>query len=82
MKKVTEIIFEVEETLVVRQPETSFIAFCSDCEMPVEMISPRVCVELTDYTEREIFRLIEAGKIHFVETDKIFVCRRSLTRNK
>lgn len=43
------------------------------------MTTPQVAAILTQFTEREIFRLIETGKVHFVETDKVLVCLKSLT---
>jgi hypothetical protein len=35
---------------------------------------------LSGIGERAIFRLIEAGAIHFVEAERAFVCRNSLAR--
>lgn len=38
------------------------------------MIAPRAIAVLSGKTEREIFRLIEAGEIYFVEADRVWVC--------
>lgn len=34
---------------------------------------------LADSTERESYRLVESGEIHFIETDRILICLNSLT---
>ena len=46
----------------------------------VEMAAPLVAAILTHTTEREIYRLVETGKIHFVETDRVLICLKSLTK--
>jgi len=43
------------------------------------MTAPQVAAILTRTTEREIYRLVETGKVHFVETDRVLVCLKSLT---
>ena len=78
MKRKAEITFEVEETIVVRQTEQIVTAFCPRCQTLVEMMTPQAAA-LYGFTEREIFRLIENGLIHFMEAERIFVCRNSLT---
>jgi hypothetical protein len=78
MKQKTEITFEVEETIVLLQSASKFEAFCSHCLSPVEMLTPRAAAALVGLSEREIFRLIEAGKIHFTEAERVFVCLDSL----
>ena len=79
MKQKTEITFEVEETIILRQSGNKFKAFCPQCEALVEMFTPPIAAALSGYSEREIFRLIENGRLHFVEAYRIFVCRNSLT---
>lgn len=78
MKQKTEITLEVEETIILRQSGNKFKAFCPQCQALVEMITPQITAALTGLGEREIFRLIEAAEIHFVEAERIFVCRDSL----
>ena len=79
MKQKTEITFEVEETIILRQAEETLTAFCPQCQALVEMLAPPVAAALTGLSEREIFRLIENGRLHFTEAERIFVCRNSLT---
>ncbi|HEY0459542.1 MAG TPA: hypothetical protein VGC97_10425 [Pyrinomonadaceae bacterium] len=81
MKQKMEIIFEIEETVIVRQTAITWTAFCPACRALVEMALPQTIADLSGFTEREIFRLIEAGKVHFVEAERVFVCRNSLLRD-
>lgn len=74
MRQRTEITWETEETVVVRRGVTILPAICPNCESNVDMMSPEVLASLAGSDEREIFRLIEAGQIHFVESDRILAC--------
>ena len=74
MKRKAEITFEVEETIIVRREAIILTAFCPECLTFVEMASPVSIADFLDFTEREIFRLIEAGEIHFIEAGRILVC--------
>lgn len=77
MKRKTEITFETEE-LVLFKARESFEAFCPFCNEPVEMLTTVSASLLFGLSEREIFRLIEAGTVHFTEAERMFVCRNSL----
>lgn len=79
MKQKAAITFESEETIVLKHRRKKVsVYFCPGCEAMVEMISPDVLALLTGISEREVFRLIENGQVHFVETERVFVCRDSL----
>jgi len=43
------------------------------------MASPQTIADFSTFTEREIFRLVEAGKVHFIEAERILICLNSLT---
>jgi hypothetical protein len=79
MKQKVEITLEVEETIILRQGEKILTEFCPQCQALVEMLTPQIAAALFNLTERELFRLIENGQLHFVEAERIFVCRNSLT---
>ncbi len=79
MKQKAEITLEVEETIILRQGRNKLEVFCSQCQASVEMTTPQIAATLCSSSEREIFRLIENGRIHFVEAERIFICRNSLT---
>jgi len=80
MKQKVEIMFEVEETIVLRQGEQIASEFCPQCRLVSVMIAPRAIAIFSGPKEREIFRLIEAGEIHFVEADGVRVCLSCLHR--
>lgn len=68
---------EVEETIVLRQVAKLGTAFCPQCETRVKMLTPEIAAALLGLGKREIFRLIENGRLHFTEAERIFVCRNS-----
>lgn len=74
MRRKAKITFEVEETVVLRSGEQAACEFCPQCQARTPMIAPRAIAVLSGKTEREIFRLIEAGEIYFVEADRVWVC--------
>jgi hypothetical protein len=76
MKRTTEVTFETEELVSVKV-RCGFTGFCERCNSFVEMLPPEAAAVLTGLGEREIFRLIETGEIHFVEAERIFVCSES-----
>jgi hypothetical protein len=78
MKQKTEIVFEIEEVLTVKC-RRSFIGLCEQCNAPAEMLTTETAAALSGLSEREIFRLIENGRLHFTEAERIFICRNSLT---
>jgi len=77
MKLTTEVIYETEELTTVKV-QRGFKGFCQQCNAFVEMLPTEAAAALTGLGEREIFRLIEIGEIHFVEAERVFVCRDSL----
>ena len=82
MKRTTEVTYETEESVSVKVRD-GFTGFCGRCNAFVEMVPTEAAALLTGLSEREIFRLIEAGEIHFVEAERVFVCRESsLNRSK
>lgn len=74
MKQNAAVTFELEETIVLKQGGKAVVDFCPRCKAYLEMISPDVLALMAACSEREIFRLIEAGRIHFIEPDRVLVC--------
>ena len=84
MKKRTVITSRTHETFVVRwEKAESRKTFCAACAAEVEMLSVEEAVAVSGLRAREIFRLIESGTIHFIETNDglMFVCLNSLKRS-
>lgn len=71
---------ETHEILIVRNGRESIRGFCAECGRESEMLNLDSAVLLTKIGTREIFRLVETGKIHSLETTNglLLVCRNSL----
>lgn len=82
MQETTEIEFEFSETIAYSRPDERLESFCPECNAWVEMAAPHVAAILTHTTEREIYRLIESGHVHFVESGRVLVCVQSLGKSK
>lgn len=80
MKKRTEIVVEITENIALNNSGQNFEAFCSECRKMVKMTTPKGCAILRKISEREIFRLIEAKQIHFIENNDIWICLDSVER--
>lgn len=78
MNQRAEIVFEKEETILLRQSAATRNDFCPICQAATVMATPEALTLMFGVTEREIFRLIESGEIHFYEGPKIYVCLNSL----
>jgi len=74
MKQKTEVTFEQRDTVVLKQSSSHMTADCPRCKATVELLTPEILAALTGSTEREIFRLLETGMIHFIETRRIYAC--------
>ena len=70
---------EFTETVAYSGRDERFETFCPECGSLVEMSTPQVAAISARLTEREIYRFIETGKVHFVETDRLLLCLKSLT---
>ena len=79
-KRRTEIAFELEQVLVVKRRSGSVTRWCSACELEVVMLTPDEAASITSTTTRALYRLVDAGIIHFTETQSglIRVCLPSL----
>ena len=79
MREKTEIEIELSETIAYSRRSERFEASCPQCNSPVEMATPQIAAILTRSSEREIYRQIEANEVHFIESDRLLVCMRSLS---
>lgn len=78
MRRKTEIEIEFSETVAYSRRSERFETFCPNCKSLVEMATPPIAAILTHSTEREIYRLVETGAVHFIETDRVLICLNSL----
>ena len=74
MAQKAKLIFEIEETVVFKQGGYFITEYCPRCDEIVDMVSPDVLSLVTGASEREIFRLMEMGKIHFIELGRVVAC--------
>ena len=74
MNKKAKLKFEVEETFIVRQGGKIVTEVCPRCNKPTVMVSPDVLSLATGLSEREIFRSVESGRVHFIEEGRVCVC--------
>jgi hypothetical protein len=79
MKQRIQWTLETVETIRVAEASKPSVEFCPQCQALVEMLSARAAATLSGASERKIFHLIENGRLHFVEGERIVVCRNSLT---
>jgi hypothetical protein len=78
--RITEITVETDEVFVIRRPQRSFQAWCSDCSAAVQMVAPEQAAAMSGVSWREIARRVEAGRVHFTEmpAGRLLVCINSL----
>ena len=74
MRQRTEITFEMEETVVIRNGNWLSETLCENCGSTSGMASPSILARLAEVSERQIFRLIESGTLQCVESDRLLVC--------
>ena len=74
----TNIFVKTERKFIVRQQAADGFVVCGRCSEP--MIPAQMSADLCGISSRVIYRLIEAGELHFVETETrdIYVCPNSM----
>lgn len=78
--KKTEILIETHERTLFRWLEKEVRAFCVRCGSESLFILPERAAVETQASVREIFRRVESGAVHFIETESrlTLVCQASL----
>lgn len=77
----TTITIQTERFLVMSARKDLY-GFCSACGDEVRMVTIDAAATLSRLSSREIYREVEAGMLHFIETAEgsILVCFNSLNR--
>ena len=65
----TVITVETFQCSVVRSRRKAKVAWCEQCAAELVMLAPNEAAALLQTTARQIFRLTEAGEIHYLETE-------------
>ena len=66
--RVTTTTVEKHEVVVIRSSRRLKRVFCPQCLEPVALITVDEAVKISGSSSRAVYRLIEEGEIHFVET--------------
>ena len=80
MKRKTTLTVETERILIIRGGASELRGKCDACGELVRLISVDEAARLAVVGSRAIYRLVEAEKIHFIETDEelLLICFNSL----
>jgi hypothetical protein len=72
---------ETHEIKIVRRPGIHKLEFCPDCRRNVRWLLPEEAMIIMQRGLREIFRLVESGRYHFIESTDGFllICADSLS---
>jgi hypothetical protein len=76
----TEVTVETDEIVVIRSSQTTIVPLCPQCCDAVPMITTEQAREMASANTRAIYRWVEEGLVHSIETAEgvVFVCPRSL----
>jgi hypothetical protein len=79
-KRRTEITVETHEVTVIREAAKPSLAWCAGCEGEARMISPEEAAAVALTSTRRIYQQVEAGALHFIETQAgaLLICFDSL----
>ncbi len=79
IKRKIEIFTATNRRLVVRRNNPAHDITCTDCG--TTMVTSENAAKIFGISQRNVFRLVEAGSVHFteVENGELMICLRSLT---
>lgn len=83
-KKTTIVTFESRERTTIHRGGQSLMAWCDQCGAEVLMVKPNQAANIASTDERVIFRKVESGEIHFIESANgaLLICKQSLERGR
>jgi len=79
-KKTTIVTIEARERMTIRRGGRQVIAWCDQCGADVPLVTPNEAAEMDGTDARAIFRGVESGEVHFIETGEgaLLICANSL----
>jgi hypothetical protein len=82
-KRRIEITVEKRRLVILSRRNHSINAWCGACGEQVQMVTPDEAAQLCQVSTRTIYRRIETGRFHFIETENGFslICLQSLESN-
>jgi len=80
VKRRTEILLEITQLLIIKRRGDSGLAWCEGCARNVQMISTEKAAIIARQSTRNIYRWVEAGRVHFTEKPEghLLICLDSL----
>ncbi len=84
MKRRKRIEITVETSLlVIRRGTNRGQVWCLECSSPVQSVTPEEAAVLAGISTRTVYRRVEAGQLHFIETaeQSLMICLNSLLRS-
>lgn len=81
-KRTTRIEIQTERVLVIEKRNSTTQSWCEGCGRQVKLVTLEMIAIVTGLSVRSVFRMLEAGEIHFLETPNgsLFICLDSLLR--
>lgn len=82
-KRRAEITVETEQVVIIRPIEEGARRWCPTCAATVPMVTSDNAALLLGSSLRAICRQVEAGQLHFCETEtgRLFICLHSITNH-
>ena len=82
VRRTKKVTIQTNETLVLRPSQVTVLAHCAQCAAEVEMLTAGAAASRVGVPLRSIYRAVEAGRLHFLETSAglVLVCPNSLHR--
>lgn len=83
-RRITRTVVETHEVIRVTAGEPPLLVLCPECGLETGYVRPEIAAREAGMSQRELFRRIEAGRIHHLESSDggILVCTTSVTRSK
>jgi len=79
-KKTTIVTIEARERMTIWRGARQVTAWCDQCRADVPLVTPNEAAGLAGTDARAIFRRVESGEVHFIETGEgaLLICAKSL----
>ena len=80
IKRKTEVVVQTHQVTTVHLTRQSICAWCGACRAAVLMLTPDEAAAVALCTGRDIYRRVDAGELHYLETDDgaLLICVNSL----
>ena len=80
MTRRIEITVETDEITIIRSSRESLLTLCPVCPEPIFMMTPEQAAVMSGTNPREVYRLVDEGRVHHEETREGFllVCPNSI----